>query len=483
MTVRPAAIALVAFALAGCTSPGEADGRRPRLADCRLAGVDSVAHCGSLEVWEDRQSRKGRRIAIRFAVLPARRRAAEPDPIVVLAGGPGQAAMALGPQVLPLFSRLNDTRDIVLIDQRGTGESHALDCDDDKLPLQYAFEETLPEQLVKECAQRLDADPRHYLTTPAMADVDEILGALGYSRVNLWGGSYGSRAALEFLRRHPSRVRTVTLDGVAPMGMKLPLSFVADGDAAFERMLFDCESDRLCAKAYPELRRNLSRLRAHLARHPEQVSITDPVTGEQDSIRVTESVFLSGLFRPLYLPELASVLPFGITMAAAGDFNALLAQNLELAQDVSDNLSVGMHLSVLCSEDIPRITQEDLDQAGKSFFGRALVDDFIRACKWWPRGEVPSDYYEPVRSDAPVLILSGGVDPATPSRHAEEVAAMLPNSRQFVAPNLAHGVSLHGCAPRLIERFIRAGSAAQVDGSCLARIPRPLFLLPVGTRP
>jgi pimeloyl-ACP methyl ester carboxylesterase len=273
------------------------------------------------------------------------------------------------------------------------------------------------------------------------------------------------------------------MDGVAPMDMKLPLSFVEDGGAAFERLLADCDADPMCARAYPQLRKDLSKLRSHLARHPVRAAISDPVTGEQDTIRVTEDVLLSGLFRPLYAAELASLLPFGITMAAAGDFNALLAQNLEFTEDVSDNLAVGMHLSVLCSEDIPRITPKDLARAKESFFGRALVDDFVRACKWWPRGQVPADYYDPVKSDVPALILSGGIDPATPPRHAQAVAATLPNAKHFVAPNLAHGVSLHGCAPRLIERFIRAGSAAGIDGSCLARIPRPLFLLPVGTRP
>jgi pimeloyl-ACP methyl ester carboxylesterase len=195
---------------------------------------------------------------------------------------------------------------------------------------------------------------------------------------------------------------------------------------------------------------------------------------------VNENVFLSGLFRPLYVAELASLLPFGIASAAHGDFNPLLAQNLEFADDVSENLSLGMHLSVLCSEDIPLITQADLAAADRSFFGRALVDDFLTACKTWPRGHVPSDYYTPVSSDVPALLLSGGIDPATPPRHAKQVAATLPHAKHFVAPYLGHGVSLHGCAPHLVEDFIRKGSAEGLDGRCLERIPRPLFMLPLG---
>jgi pimeloyl-ACP methyl ester carboxylesterase len=139
-----------------------------------------------------------------------------------------------------------------------------------------------------------------------------------------------------------------------------------------------------------------------------------------------------------------------------------------------------MHLSVICAEDVPRITASDLEAAGRSFFGRALIDDFLRACRTWPRGKVPADYYEPVSSNVPALILSGGLDPATPPHHGDEVARTLTSARHFVAPELGHGVSLHGCAPRLIESFVRAGSASELDGKCLQRIPRPLFVMPVG---
>jgi pimeloyl-ACP methyl ester carboxylesterase len=277
-------------------------------------------------------------------------------------------------------------------------------------------------------------------------------------------------------------VRTLVLDGVAPASMKLPLSFVADGDAALRRLIEACDGEERCRKVYPGLAGTIASVRADLARRPVRAAIQDPRTGERETISVNENVFLSGLFRPLYVAELASLLPLGIAAAAQGDFNPLLAQNLEFADDVSENLSIGMHLSVICAEDVPRITPDDMAKLGGSFFGRALVDDFIRACKVWPRGEVPKDYYEPVRSDKPALIFSGGIDPATPPRHGAEVAAALPNSRHFVAPQIGHGVSLHGCAPRLIESFIRAGDASKLDGKCLERIPRPLFVLPMGVQ-
>jgi pimeloyl-ACP methyl ester carboxylesterase len=468
--------------LASCSSGS--DSARPAIAldACRLPGVDAPAKCGSYEVWEDREAKKGRRIKLELAVIPAKMRAREPDPIVIFAGGPGQGAVSLASQVMPLFSKLNDARDVVLVDQRGTGNSAPLDCADEEQPLQQLFEDTLPEKMVAKCLAGIDADPRLYTTSIAVEDIDEVLGALGYSKVDIWGGSYGTRMALEYIRRHGERVRTVVLDGVAPANMKLPLSFVADGDAALQRLIEACEREARCARVYPGLRDTITKVRARLARQPARAAIQDPRTGGHETIDVNENVFLSGLFRPLYVAELASLLPLGISAAAEGDFNPLLAQNLEFADDVSENLSIGMHLSVVCAEDIPRITPEDLAKLAGSFFGRSLVDDFIRACSVWPRGKIPPDFYEPVRSEVPVLILSGGIDPATPPRHGDQVAATLPNARHFVAPYLGHGVSLHGCAPRLIESFVRAGNARSLDGSCLQRIPRPLFFLPLGVQ-
>jgi pimeloyl-ACP methyl ester carboxylesterase len=479
---RLLAAAAAALLLAACNPAPEAARATVQLDSCRLPGVEIAARCGELEVWEDREAKSGRRIKLDIAVVPARLRAREADPVVVLAGGPGQGAVSLASQVMPLFTRLNDSRDVVLIDQRGTGNSNPLDCDDDEeQSLQGLFEDALPQRALQRCLATLDADPSKYITSIAVEDYDEALTALGYGAVNLWGGSYGTRMALEFLRRHGARVRSVVLDGVAPAGMKLPLSFVADGDAALERLLADCEGDARCSGLYPGLRGTILEVRGELARSPVRAAIQDPRTGERETISVNENVFMSGIFRPLYVAELASLLPYGIASAARGDFNPLLAQNLEFADDISENLAIGMHLSVICAEDVPRITPADLAALGGSFFGRALVDDFVNACRTWPRGKVPPDFYDPVRSDVPALILSGGIDPATPPRHAEQVAATLPHARHFVAPRVGHGVSLHGCAPRLIDTFVRTPSAA-LDGKCLERIPRPLFVLPLGTR-
>ncbi len=319
---------------------------RIALESCRLQGVDTAVRCGTYEVWEDREGKAGRRIKINIAVIPARVCPASPIPIfVAFAGGPGQGAVALAAQAQSIFSRLNDTRDIVLVDQRGTGHSHPLDCGKGEQPIQAMFEDALPEKLVERCLENLDADPRQYVTTIAVADIDEVREGLGYERINLWGASYGTRFALEYLRRYGSHVRSVILDGVAPASMKLPLSFVVDGEAALKKLIDACVATRTaCRRTYPDLRESIDSMKARLADRSERATILDPRTGESASISVTQNVFLAGLFRPLYVAELASLLPYGVAAAAQGDFNPLLAQNMALVSNVSENLAVGLHL-------------------------------------------------------------------------------------------------------------------------------------------
>ena len=484
---RALAFAILGLALGACGPAPRGPVRTIALSDCRLPGIETTVLCGRHEVHEDRAAKSGRRIALRIAVLPARRRGGDPDPVVVLAGGPGQGAVALAPHVRRLFDRLANTRDIVLVDQRGTGESGPLKCDDGRgaraSAAEALFEGAMPEALVRDCLAKLDADPRHYATPAATADLDEVLTGLGYGKVNLWGGSYGTRAALDFIRRHPDRVRSAVLDGVAPADMTLPLSFVQDGETALAKLFESCEAEAGCRTAFPRLRESVSDLRAALARKPANATLRDPASGEPFEVRVTENILVTGLFRPLYSPALASLLPYAIARARAGDYGPLLAPNLEMASDLGGNLAVGMHLSVICAEDIPRASAEDLARASRGFFGRALVDDFLRACALWPKASLPADYAEPVKADVPVLVLSGGIDPATPPRHGESILAGLPRARHIVAPQLAHGVSGQGCAPRLIERFVKAASAEGLDGRCLERLPRPLFLLPAGAKP
>jgi pimeloyl-ACP methyl ester carboxylesterase len=492
----PLLIVLFAVSLAGCSNDsGHEASAAPQLQACRLKGIEIELRCATIEVAEDRDAASpGRRIPIRFAVIPALARQPEADAIFVFAGGPGQAATDIAGQVYPLFAKLNRDRDIVFVDQRGTGGSHRLSCtrETSSERMSDAFDAADLDRRIAACAKRLGetADLTQYITSIAVRDFDDVRARLGYPRINLWGGSYGTRAALEYLRQFPDRVRTMTLDGVAPASLKLPVSFGVDTHAAVVGLVADCARDADCKARYPSLAADITALFAKLDGGPIEIDVTDPVSGKKEHVRLTRLGLASLLRTPLYISLTASLLPAAIEHATHGDYATLAALSVTAGSGLDESLAFGMHLSVLCSEDVQAISASDVDavraEAVKSTIdGRAnpfatlYLDHYRRLCASWPTRRPPDGFYASLAgrpgADVPTLILSGGIDPATPPSRAAAIAQQLTHARHLIAPHVGHGVSLQGCAPDLIERFIKKDDATSLDGKCLETIPRPLF--------
>jgi pimeloyl-ACP methyl ester carboxylesterase len=474
----------VLVAVAGCQS-GEPTPRPPSLALAPCPPADNIEDglCGTWDVFEDRDAGTGRRIALRVVVLPALSNDTAPDPLFILAGGPGQAASELTEVVRVPFRQVNRARDLVFVDQRGTGESNPLTCElggdapDDTLLLDPMSDELLRARVLEElraCVASLDADPRFYTTPLAMDDLDEVRQALGYDTINLWGGSYGTRAGLVYLRRHPDRVRTAILDGVAPVAMKLPLYMGMDAARALDLLLEDCAADAGCNAAYPDLTEELQTLLETLEQGPVRQTLAHPRTGRPTEVVVSRTSLASSVRAPLYSPDLAVVLPLAISSAARGDYGPLSAMGVGFAGDAS--LYTGMFLSVVCSEDVPAITVSDRALAeAEPLFGTSLLDSFAALCGAWPRGALPVGYDEPIASDRPVLLLSGLLDPVTPPRWAESVEGPLVNATHITVPGVGHGTMGAGCVPDLMAEFIEQGSAETLDVDCVDRIQRPRF--------
>jgi pimeloyl-ACP methyl ester carboxylesterase len=440
------------------------------------------ALCGRLSVYENRQMGTGRRLSLNIVVLPAVG-TAHADPLFFLAGGPGQGAAKLAPQLRPVFRPVQKGRDIVLVDQRGTGRSNPLECRSNQDSLRSLMEpEGAVAERLRRCLAGYDADVRLYTTPIAMDDLDAVREWLGYDRINVYGGSYGTRAALVYLRQHGGHVRSMILDGVAPTDMRLPLFVARDAQHALDGWLTRCESDAGCRAAYPDLP---MRVRALLKRLevPVRLRMVHPRTGVAEDTRIDSRIVASLLFGALYSPVTASLLPTLIDRAEHDDFEGLLA--LAMADDSSDNLSVGMQLSVLCSEDAPLVSNDDLQQQNAgSIFGGRLFADQVTACEFWPRGAIDARYYEPVTSDVPALVLSGELDPITPPVWGQQVTSHLRNARHFTAASSGHGVIGTPCGVRLIQEFLDHGNAERLDGSCLANVKRPpFFLTPAGPDP
>jgi pimeloyl-ACP methyl ester carboxylesterase len=477
LTLGTAAIPAFAFAAsdvaAGSVTP-------LALHTCRLAGLEHDAQCGVLKRPLDPAKPQGTQIDLHVAVIPALARQKLPDPVFLFAGGPGQSAIGLAGTFEHLVSRLSARRDLVLVDQRGTGHSAPLQCDvpDPEEGLARALDRARAVAALDACRTNLQklpwGDLRFYSTPIAMADADAVRAALGADKVDLVGISYGTRAALEYLRAYPQHVRRTVIDGVAPPDMVLPLSDDVDAQSALQALFRDCAAEKACAVAHPAL---AQRWQALLASLPRAIDVADPITGKPLHATMTTEAVRGLVHSPLYTPALGAMLPHAIEEAADGRFGPLLALSTSVGGLPTD-MSEGQHFSVICAEDVPRLPPPagPESDAGAQGLYRAV-------CAHWPRGDVPAAFYTIPTSASPVLLLSGGLDPVTPPRHAQRVAKALgPNARSVVVANNGHNVTAIACMRDAVFRFVDAATdaAAQaVDMSCAAKVPRPLAFQPL----
>jgi pimeloyl-ACP methyl ester carboxylesterase len=488
---RPAAIrsvfeflvatALVAALTASCReSPGRVF--PAWLRPCPLAEVPGPALCGRLEVFENRTGGgAGRKISLRVVVLPARGPRPAPDPVFYLAGGPGGAATEEASWLIESFPAVLAERGVVLVDQRGTGGSNPLDCDFGTAAAE-AGNGLFPVEAVRACRSALGgrADLARYTTPIAMEDLDQVRRALGYRRINLLGSSYGTYAAQVYLRAHPDRVRSVVL--IAPVPLSLSQLHVArDAQRALDRLFADCAADPACGAAFPELRRDFADVLARLAQGPVRVSIPDPETDRPIAVVITGEVFRIIFPYRLYSAEAASKVPRSIHRAAHGDFREMARAVLVLRRLMVGGRSRGMYLSVSCSEEPPESLnlQALQDETRGTFMGDLRVRNYMEVCALWPRGEIPHGFHEPVRSRVPALLLAGELDPAIPPFRSEEIVRRMPNSRLVVVPGSSHS-PINACTARLIRDFLAAGSASELDVSCVAATRRPPFVISAG---
>lgn len=474
--------------MVGCAANNEAAGRQPTipLEACRLAsGV--AAQCGTVTVFENRDTQTGRTIDLNVAVLAATgsSNVVEPDPLFLLAGGPGQAAVEVYPNAAFLFEEVNRTRDIVLVDQRGTGDSNGFVCDnltDDSLP------DDLPDEaavgLLDACRESLtaQADLTQYTTDRFIEDLEEVRVALDYDAINLYGASYGSRAALAYMRRFPDVIRSAVLDAVAGPDLVLFRDMPRDGQRALDLLFERCAGDEACHAAFPDLRTEYQDLLSQLE-EPQPISVAHPLTNEPLEFRLTRDRLSQYVFNILYSAELQSLLPLLIHHAhETGDFAPLVIQALAVGE--SAGVYPGLLYALTCSEDEPLIgSDEARDVPADTSFG-SFAANFQAICATWPRADVAADLRQPLQSDIPALLLSGGADPVTPPAYAETVAATLPNSRHLVVPGYGHGVLAVGCMPRVVAQFIREGNADTLDTDCLEELePPPFFVDFAGPQP
>lgn len=446
------------------------------LQDCQLSApgvsIRLDARCGKLLVPENPNLPQGKQISLNLAILPAISRSPAPDPIFFIPGGPGEAATESYLGISGAFELLNQKRDIILLDQRGTGGSNPLKC-------AFSEDETVEsneiEIYLRKCLDALDADPRQYTTSIAMSDLDRVRQALGYEKINIYGASYGTRAALTYLRQYPEHVRTLVLDGVVPTNWALGPSVANDAQSALNALFHRCAADTICATKFPNLEQNFQALLTELDQHPVRVIIDDPVSSEPTTVLVTRDSFANIIHLLSYTSETAALLPLLINSTAMeNDYSrfAAIAASYESLLDAS--LSSGMRFSVICTEDAPFFDQAAIMSG---YLGNFVVDAFKDICSVWPRGDIPVGYRQPVQSDVPVLLISGELDPVTPPENGDMAMRNLTNAFHLVVPDMGHINIFRGCIPRLATKFIEAGTFEGFDASCIQQIqPSPFFI-------
>ena len=454
------------------------------LIDCAVPGMQGKQKCGTYEVYENRATKTGRKISLNIVVYPATGDKPEPDPLFYFAGGPGSAATEDARGFAPEFAKIREHRDLVFVDQRGTGNSHPLDCkfynpDDPQSYLGYFF----PLEDVRRCRAELEskADLKLYTTTIAMDDIDEVRAALGYDKINLFGGSYGTRAALTYLKRYPERVRTATLQGVAPTNQYMPGDFPVVMERALQGVLAECAADEACNNAFPNLKEETKSVLAQLMKGPVEVEVEKPNSRDRVKVKLSRDLAAEAIRYMLYSPVPTTRVPVTLHLAAQGNFVPLAQTALFYRTNLVGTGSNGMYLSITCAEDLPWIKKEDAERlAANTFLGDYRFRQQREACALWPRAELERGYAEPTKVDVPVLILTGQWDPVTPPSHGELASKSLPNSLHVVVPQGAHGLGgLQGgdCILGLMTEFVARGTTKGIDTSCVKNVRRRAFVL------
>jgi pimeloyl-ACP methyl ester carboxylesterase len=454
---------------------------------CQIGASDSAqrlqALCTTITVPEDRAHPKGKHIGLHVAWLKARSSTPKPDALFYIAGGPGQASTESFVQEGAAFDRIRGEHDVVLVDQRGTGGSNRLDCPEPASGMDQGDAAVTADPA--DCLKHLPADPRFYTTSVAVQDLDEVRKALGYPSVDLYGISYGTRVALQYLRAYPGSVRSVILDGVVPADLALGPEVSLDAERALGLIFTRCGADAACHQAFPDLAADFAGLQYSLTAHPASVTLRDPLSGAPRTETLSWDKVAGSVRLMSYQSETASLLPLLIHQAGAKhDYAPLMGTALIFSSEVEDSFAGGMAAAVLCTEDAPFLKAEDAKALQDTYLGAYTVDSLRKSCRGWPRGVMAPDFKQPVVSAKPVLLLSGEDDPITPPANAERAARTLSNSLSLVVPGQGHGNAFRGCLPRIAAEFVDAGSVKGLDTACVKDTkPFPFFITFSGPSP
>lgn len=434
---------------------------------CYVDGLSDRLPCGFIQVAEDSSKPQGRKIDIHYVVIPAVKPVHPTEALLAIAGGPGQSAIDNAALFNNTFKKVRETRDILLIDQRGTGRSNILQCPQDNILSPLMVDEQGFDVIVEteKCLSNIESDLAMYDSSTAIHDFEAVRKFLGYEKLHVYGISYGSRMAQLYMRHYSEALLTVTLDGVVPMQQSV-LAVGLSVDRALEGVLEQCAADAACNQQFPALRSDLSSLTNNLTNNPVTTNVFHPMTGNPETFLLTRDKLLGILRLSMYSPSTRTLLPLAINLAASGNYQPLLGLYSLIMNGI--DLAAGMHNSVVCAEDVHRVSPDLMADIEQSYTANSLYEAMVKSCSIWPSNRVDEKFFNPIESDIPTLLLSGELDPATPPDWGALAMVNMTNAAHFVAPYATHGVAAQTCGSDLVADLVDLGTVTDLDASCLS---------------
>ncbi len=471
-----ALLILVAISAAGPASALE-------LHDCRISagpGHPGIkARCGTLLRPLNPDDPASDQLELSVAVVPALNLNPEPDPLVPIAGGPGQGSIQFYSALARAFEGVRRERDILLMDQRGTGGSARMNCPIDDAVVEGPFSSAVTVEYTQSCLAQLPHDPRYFTTSVAVSDLEALRLALGYPSLNLLGVSYGTRVAQHYARRYPSSTRSLVLDGVLPPQVPLGPGIALEAQRALDNILARCADDAACNRRFPDIQGSFASLLVRLTDAPADVEFSDPTTGQSASLRFGRNEFAAAIRLLAYNARSIAIIPLLVDEAEKGNFSPLAALFQMTVGSLMDSLAIGMHNAVVCTEDVPFIDNSsfDYEELKSTYIGAFQLETLEAICSVWPTGPLDDGFAAPLATDIPVLLLSGEADPITPPRFAELAAVDLERARHLIGEKQGHGQLANGCMPDIIADFVAAADPDAIDADCLMKtFVMPFFL-------
>ena len=418
-------------------------------------------------------------ISLRVVVLPATTTDRAADPLFYLEGGPGGAASDEATWVAQHFASLNQHRDIVLIDQRGTGGSNPATCP--TAALSGTPDEAQIAAVIQQCLGSLKdkADPRYYTTPIAVDDFDQVRAALGYDKINLYGISYGVSSALAYIQRHESHVRAAVLDSGSLLDTHLYELIPRSAQQALTSLIARCQASATCAYAFPHLQAEFAAVTTRLAKSPLASTVTDPTTG--DALRLDLPTFM-GMLIDTYLRsgQGAASFPKDIHAAANGDWNGILKV---FASNVNDSGAIPlMSITVRCSDEWSSLDTSRIAAVapGSPFtpYEMGFASGMNMICKHWPHAVGAGGA---VTTSAPIVFLNGVGDPVDPPANVASAHVTMPNSLVVPVPGIGHwqlNLDSTVCLKDATNSFLAQGKPSTAGAwSCAQSLPFPSFFV------